>query len=115
MISLGALGPTHDSEEATRQPRSKISTRRHYVAEHIPLALGRLERLCLGLTQDELAAEDLVQSTCVRALERADQFEPGTYLDRWLASIARSIWLNEVKLQSRLPSHLNHCERSWNR
>jgi RNA polymerase sigma-70 factor (ECF subfamily) len=38
-----------------------------------------------------------VQQTCLRALERAHQFEPGSRLDRWLFSILRSIWLNEVR------------------
>jgi RNA polymerase sigma-70 factor (ECF subfamily) len=43
------------------------------------------------------AAEDLVQATCLRAIERADQFIPGTHLDRWLITILRSIWLNEIR------------------
>jgi RNA polymerase sigma-70 factor (ECF subfamily) len=42
-------------------------------------------------------ADDLVQATSVRALERASQFQAGTRLDRWLFSILRSIWLNEVR------------------
>jgi len=33
----------------------------------------------------------------VRALERSHQFTPGSRLDRWLFSILRSIWLNEVR------------------
>ena len=44
-------------------------------------------------------ADDLVQATCVRALERAGQYEPGTRMDRWLLSILHSIWLNEVRAQ----------------
>ena len=43
------------------------------------------------------AADDLVQATCLRAIERADQFTPGTQLDRWLFTILRSIWLNEIR------------------
>jgi RNA polymerase sigma-70 factor, ECF subfamily len=42
-------------------------------------------------------ADDLVQATCLRAMERADQFIPGTRVDRWLFAILRSIWLNEVR------------------
>jgi len=42
-------------------------------------------------------AEDLVQATCVRAIERADQYTPGTRLDRWLFAILKSIWLNEQR------------------
>ncbi len=42
-------------------------------------------------------ADDLVQATCLRAIERADQFVPGTRVDRWLFAILRSIWLNEIR------------------
>ena len=33
----------------------------------------------------------------MRAIERADQFSPGTRLDSWLFVILRSIWLNEIR------------------
>jgi RNA polymerase sigma-70 factor (ECF subfamily) len=49
------------------------------------------------LSRQRHVAEDLVQATCVRALERAAQFVPGTRLDHWLLSILHSIWLNEVR------------------
>jgi RNA polymerase sigma-70 factor (ECF subfamily) len=49
------------------------------------------------LTRASHDAEDLTQATCVRAIERADQFIPGTRLDRWLFSILRSIWLNQIR------------------
>jgi len=59
--------------------------------------LARLWRYGLLLSRQQHVAEDLVQATCVRALERADQFVPGTRMDRWLLSILHSIWLNEVR------------------
>jgi RNA polymerase sigma-70 factor (ECF subfamily) len=59
--------------------------------------LSRLWRYGLVLSKKRDVAEDLVQQTCVRALERASQFEPGTRLDRWLFSILHSIWLNEIR------------------
>jgi RNA polymerase sigma-70 factor (ECF subfamily) len=49
------------------------------------------------LTRASHDAEDLVQAACLRAIERADQFIPGTRLDRWLFSILRSIWLNQIR------------------
>src|SRR5580698_4930902 len=61
--------------------------------------LARLWRYALVLTGRSDAAEDLVQATCLRAVERADQFVPGTRLDRWLFAILRSIWLNEIRSQ----------------
>lgn len=59
--------------------------------------LARLWRYGLVLSGRRDVAEDLVQATCVRALERASQFQPGTRLDRWLLAILHSIWLNEVR------------------
>lgn len=59
--------------------------------------LTRLWRYAVVLSHQRDVADDLVQATCVRALERAGQFTPGTRLDRWLFSILHSIWLNEVR------------------
>jgi RNA polymerase sigma factor (sigma-70 family) len=61
--------------------------------------LNRLWRYGLVLSGNRTAAEDLVQATCVRALEKSHQFEPGTRLDRWLFSILHSIWLNERRAE----------------
>ena len=58
--------------------------------------LARLWRYALVVTGTSDAAEDLVQATCLRAVERADRFVPGTRLDRWLFAILRSIWRNEI-------------------
>jgi RNA polymerase sigma-70 factor (ECF subfamily) len=59
--------------------------------------LARLWRYALVLARSADAADDLVQATCVRAIERAEQFVPGTRLDRWLFAILRSIWLNDIR------------------
>lgn len=59
--------------------------------------LARLWRYGLVLSGSRDTAEDLVQATCVRALERSHQFQPGTKVDRWLFSILNSIWKNEVR------------------
>lgn len=44
-------------------------------------------------------ADDLVQSTCVRALERCAQVVDSTGVDRWLFSILHSLWVNELRAQ----------------
>lgn len=63
------------------------------------LLLPRLWRYGLVLSRQKHLAEDLVQATCVRALERAGQFAAGTRFDRWLLAIMHSIWLNELRAQ----------------
>jgi RNA polymerase sigma-70 factor (ECF subfamily) len=59
--------------------------------------VARLWRYAVVLSSSRDAADDLVQATCARAMERADQFAPGTRLDRWLFAILRSIWLNQIR------------------
>jgi len=59
--------------------------------------LRRLWRYAVVLSGSRETADDLVQATCLRALERADQFQPGTHLDRWLMAILHSIWLNDIR------------------
>lgn len=67
------------------------------VIEGIAAELPRLWRYGLVLSSNRDTAEELVQATCVRALERTHQYQAGTRLDRWLISILHSIWLNEVR------------------
>jgi RNA polymerase sigma-70 factor (ECF subfamily) len=67
------------------------------VRDGLPPLLPRLWRFAYFLCGARDLAEDLVQSTCLRALERGRQFEPGTRLDRWLFAILRSIWLNDIR------------------
>lgn len=69
------------------------------VKDGLPTLLERLWRYGLVLSKDSTAAEDLVQATCVRALERSTQFEMGTSLDRWLFTILNSIWKNDLRSQ----------------
>ncbi|MFS4579748.1 RNA polymerase sigma factor [Phaeobacter sp. C3_T13_0] len=57
----------------------------------------RLWRFCLVLTKSRPAADDLAQATSERAISQADKFEIGTDLDRWLFTIARRIWLNDIR------------------
>lgn len=57
----------------------------------------RLYRFAVSLTQDEDLARDLVQATCLRALERKDQFQEGTRLDHWTFAILASLRLNAAR------------------
>ncbi|MCE9963860.1 MULTISPECIES: sigma-70 family RNA polymerase sigma factor [Lelliottia] len=59
--------------------------------------MTRLWRYGLVLSRNRDLAEELVQSTCVRALERSAQYSPGTRIDRWLFSILHSIWISDLR------------------
>jgi RNA polymerase sigma-70 factor (ECF subfamily) len=70
---------------------------RREVRDGLEPSLARLWRYALVLSKARDVADDLVQATCLRAIERADQYSPGTRVDRWLFAILRSIWLNEIR------------------
>lgn len=63
----------------------------------MPEVFPRLWRYSVSLTGRRDWGDDLAQTTCVRALDRGDQFQPGTHLDRWLFTMAKRIWLNELR------------------
>ncbi|KTH33943.1 RNA polymerase sigma factor [Klebsiella aerogenes] len=73
--------------------------------------LSRLWRYGLVLSHNRDVAEELVQATCLRALEKSAQFTPGTRIDRWLFSILHSIWISELRArQVRLGQGVVECE-----
>ena len=74
-----------------------ITSGNEEVRSGLRVHLPALWRFGLVLSRRRETAEELVQATCLRALERADQYQPGTRLDRWLFSILHSIWINELR------------------
>ena len=91
-------------ERYNKLPRQK--ERLQLISRELPSYLGKLKTFCKKLTHDDASSDDLVQSTCLRALERAAQFEPGTQLDKWICTIAKSIWLNEQRYHARFPNEI---------
>ena len=59
--------------------------------------LPRLRRFGVSLAGSLDGADDLVQDACERALNRTDQFTPGTRLDSWMFAIMHSIWKNRLR------------------
>ena len=59
--------------------------------------LPRLRRFAVALTGDLDQGDDLVQETCMRALSRVEQYQPGTRLDSWMYRIAQNLWLDRVR------------------
>ncbi len=81
----------------TESGQEKATIDTHDIRSELGHYLTRLWRYGMVLSRKSDIADDLVQSTCVRALERAGQFTAGTALDRWLFSILHSIWINEIR------------------
>ena len=57
--------------------------------------LPRLRRFARMLTGDPDHADDLVQETCLRALNNLDQWQSGTRLDSWMYRIAQNQWYDQ--------------------
>jgi len=62
--------------------------------------LSAMWRFALRLTYSEDDAADLVQRTCVRALEQSANYTDNGKLRSWLFRIEHRIWLNELRYRN---------------
>jgi len=78
--------------------REKMSKQREEaLRDQIVGLLPRLRRFAMSLAKDLDRADDLLQSACERALNRLDQFQPGSRLDSWLYRIVYTQWVDKVR------------------
>lgn len=70
---------------------------RNKIAELIP----KLRAIARGLTGQQGTADDLVQSTLERALQRLGHVHDETRIDRWLYTILHSQWVDEIRRSNR--------------
>ena len=59
--------------------------------------MPRLSRYALVLTRSKVDAEDLLQATLARALDKRHQWCVDSELDRWVFTIQSSVWKNELR------------------
>jgi RNA polymerase sigma-70 factor (ECF subfamily) len=59
--------------------------------------IPRLNRYARALMRGHDGAEDLVQDTILRALEKAHLWEPGSNLQRWLFTLMHNQYVNFVR------------------
>lgn len=60
-----------------------------------------LRKFALHLTRNKSDADDLVQSTFLRALEKADYFEDGTSLRKWTSKIMFNLFVTDYRRKTR--------------
>ncbi|MEZ5094818.1 MAG: sigma-70 family RNA polymerase sigma factor [Nocardioides sp.] len=72
-------------------------------AEQVEAELPGLLRYALALTRDPARAEDLVQDTVVRALERADQFRGDSAPATWLHRVMYHRFVDDARRRSAEP------------
>ncbi len=69
--------------------------------------LPRLRRMARGLARNDDEADELVQSTCERALAGKAGFTPGTRFDSWLYRIMQNQWVDGFRRRQRQGSELD--------
>ena len=65
---------------------------------------GRLQKFAFKLTRNKSDADDLVQSTCLRALEKNDSFETGTNLFGWTSKIMYNLFVSGYRRRMKFES-----------
>ena len=83
-------------------------------ADDLPQLLPRLRpklwAFAMRLCSDRHDAEDLLQRTCLRALERPHQLRPNTTPLSWMFSIMHTTWINELRARK----IRGRCRVEWN-
>lgn len=70
------------------------------VRDNLKEFFPRLWRYSLVLTGDKTRCDDLAQAACLRALEKAESFKPGTHFDRWMFTLTQRLWIDEIRKQA---------------
>lgn len=71
------------------------------IRANLAVMVPRLRRFALALCGNRDEGDDLVQTACMKALDRAAQFEPGTRLDSWLFRIVQTTFLDQRRKLAR--------------
>jgi RNA polymerase sigma-70 factor (ECF subfamily) len=95
MVSLRLVFPYRDAAPIDKHRWLAIYSMRNEIEKHLPA----LWRFALVVTRDREGAQELVQATCLRALEKSRQYQAGTQLDRWLMTMMMNVWRNELRSQ----------------
>ena len=69
----------------------------HHVSELLESELVNLWQFSWRLTKQEDDAVNLLQLTCLRALEKADHYQARGIFRSWLMCLAHRIWINEIR------------------
>ena len=85
---------------ASDYSKNRSKKARAEVSQGLKPLFPRIWRYCLALTGNRDRANDLAQTACLHALEKADLFEPGTHLDRWVFRMTQRLWLNHLRAET---------------
>ena len=69
-------------------------------AEMVAL-VPRLRRFAYALTGSRDDGDDIVQTACLKALSRLDQYQAGTRFDSWMFRIVQTTWIDQLRSRQR--------------
>jgi RNA polymerase sigma-70 factor, ECF subfamily len=101
MLSKIHSGGDADSAVEDQSGSSESNAVDPQLHRQIETLIPRLTRYARSLTHDPVNAEDLVQETLSRALEKIHLWRPGTDLRAWLFTIMHHQHVNEVRRAAR--------------
>lgn len=90
---------------AERPVGNRVSDRDRFGAEAMPW-VDAVYRAAMALCGDPAVADDLAQTTYLKAWERFDRYEAGTNCRAWLMQILRNTWFD--RLRKHQPVELPH-------
>ncbi len=94
------------SEQKAENSADSASDRDGRSSDFDDLVLEHLEMMyavALRLTRNPAEAEDLTQTTILKALRFHDKFKRGSYIKAWLLTILRNTFINEYRRRVRRP------------
>lgn len=71
------------------------------------LEMGRLQKFALRLTRNKTDADDLVQSTCLQAIEKSDYFDDGTNLFGWTSKIMFNLFVSGYRRKAKFDTRFD--------
>ena len=77
------------------------------IKDEIVTLLPDLRAFARFMCREREAADELVQNTILTALDKQDQFEPGTNLKGWLFTIMRNRFYSDLRTQRRRPAAID--------
>jgi RNA polymerase sigma-70 factor (ECF subfamily) len=77
--------------------------KRLFLSQVLDEVFDGLYGYAMVLSRDRTEAEDLVQETCVRAIQATESLRPGSNVKSWLFTILRNIWLNRLRRRRAAP------------
>jgi RNA polymerase sigma-70 factor (ECF subfamily) len=77
------------------------------IKDEIVTLLPDLRAFARFMCREREAADELVQNTVLAALDKQNQFEPGTNLKGWLFTIMRNRFYSDLRTQRRRPTALD--------